>query len=93
MATATAKTGKTADSGDATAAVSSRTAIGPGGQSQIMRGVPGAWAVPRRSFLTGAAAMIGLPILDIMGPSLRRAYAAGAPGTKAIRHSSVFRRV
>src|SRR3569832_868313 len=45
----------------------------------VSRGVPGWWSIPRRSFLRGGAAMIGLPILDIMGPSLKRAQAAGAP--------------
>jgi Protein of unknown function (DUF1552) len=53
-----------------------------GGKSAIVRGVPGWWSVPRRTFLTGAAAMIGLPILDIMGPGLRRAYAAGNPAPR-----------
>lgn len=50
--------------------------------SQI-RGADGWWAVPRRSFLRGAA-MIGLPMLDIMGPSIRKARAAGAPAPRRL---------
>jgi hypothetical protein len=46
------------------------------------RGVPGWWSLPRRTFLKGSAALIGLPILDIMGPSIRRAQAAGSPAPR-----------
>lgn len=45
----------------------------------VSQPTPGWWSVPRRSFLRGSAALIGLPILDIMGPSIKRAQAAGAP--------------
>ena len=45
----------------------------------VSQGTPGWWSVPRRSFLRSSAAMIGLPLLDIMGPSVKRAQAAGAP--------------
>src|SRR3954452_7622571 len=45
----------------------------------VSQGIPGWWSVPRRSFLRSSAAMIGLPLLDIMGPSIKRAQAAGAP--------------
>ncbi len=74
-------------SGTAPATATSGAADAPsaptsGEKSRIIRGVPGWWSVPRRTFLSGAAAMIGLPMLDIMGPSLRRAYAAGAPAPR-----------
>ncbi len=45
----------------------------------VSQGIPGWWSVPRRSFLRSSAAMIGLPLLDIMGPGIKRAQAAGAP--------------
>jgi hypothetical protein len=49
------------------------------GRQSRPRGTPGWWSVPRRTFLRSSAALIGLPILDIMGPRIRRAQAAGAP--------------
>ncbi|MEP6655238.1 MAG: DUF1552 domain-containing protein, partial [Myxococcales bacterium] len=82
MATPNGTTDTAADNVDTTAASQPSHGGGAGGPSRIVRGVPGSWAVPRRSFLTGAAAVIGLPLLDIMGPSLRRAYAAGAPAAR-----------
>jgi hypothetical protein len=45
-------------------------------------GVPGWWSVPRRTFLRNTGILVGLPILDIMGPSLRRAEAAGVPAAR-----------
>jgi hypothetical protein len=48
------------------------------------RTVPGRWSIPRRTFLKGGAAMIGLPILDIMGPDIRRALAAGSPAPRRL---------
>jgi hypothetical protein len=44
----------------------------------------GWWSIPRRTFLGGAAAMIGLPILDIMGPHIRRAQAQGQPAPRRL---------
>jgi hypothetical protein len=44
----------------------------------------GWWSIPRRTFLSGAAAMIGLPILDIMGPHIRRAQAQGQPAPRRL---------
>jgi hypothetical protein len=49
------------------------------GRQSRPQGTPGWWSIPRRTFLRSSAAMIGLPILDIMGPGIRRAQAAGAP--------------
>jgi Protein of unknown function (DUF1552) len=48
------------------------------------QGARGWWEIPRRTFLGGAAAMIGLPMLDIMGPGVRRAQAAGAPAPRRL---------
>jgi Protein of unknown function (DUF1552) len=48
----------------------------------VPQGTRGWWSVPRRTFLRSSAAMIGLPILDIMGPSIRRAQAAGSPAPR-----------
>ena len=42
------------------------------------------WSIPRRTFLSGAAAMVGLPILDIMGPHIRRAQAQGQPAPRRL---------
>jgi Protein of unknown function (DUF1552) len=44
----------------------------------VVRSVPGRWALPRRTFLGGAAALVGLPILELMEPGMRKAQAAGA---------------
>jgi hypothetical protein len=47
-----------------------------------VRGVSGWWELPRRHFLRGTAALIGLPILDIMGRDMKRAAAQGMPAPR-----------
>src|SRR5262245_6046439 len=42
------------------------------------------WEISRRTCLRGAGAAMALPLLEAMGPDVRRARAAGAPRPKRL---------